>query len=65
MAYRLYSANIPPGMASMSTVKGAAQARGLGRAWAVALGRGAQRSGAAIASKSFLELGERSASAPQ
>ena len=34
-----------------SSVMGAAQARGLGRAWAVARGGGAQRAGAAIASE--------------
>eukprot|EP00965_Chrysotila_dentata_P085485 2819542-Pleurochrysis_carterae.AAC.1 len=36
---------------------GVAQARGLGRAWAVAQGMGAERSGAAIASRAFKSLG--------
>eukprot|EP00965_Chrysotila_dentata_P177530 5864514-Pleurochrysis_carterae.AAC.1 len=36
---------------------GAAQARGQGRAWAVAQGRGAQRSGATIASRVSKSLG--------
>eukprot|EP00965_Chrysotila_dentata_P260555 6213947-Pleurochrysis_carterae.AAC.4 len=46
-------------------VIGAAQARGLGRAWVVAQGGGAQWAKVAMIMSGFQELGERSATAPQ